>query len=378
MRAERTDDSTSHVSADELVRLLVNNVQDYAMFVLDTEGCVATWNLGAERIKGYRADEVIGSSFERFFNPEDVDAGKPALALQTAKSEGRFIDEGWRVRKDGSRFWASVVLTALRDQGGRLLGFAKVTRDLSARRELELEQLRVAQAREAIRLRDEFLSIASHELRTPLTALLLQLESLSEDAYRFEPVLARKLERSLRSGRRLSELVETLLDVSRIATGGLQLTYESVEIVSLVLEVVGRFEAVAERAGTRIAVDAQTAIHGSWDSLRVEQIVSNLVGNALHHGAGALVEVRVALDGDEVVIAVADRGHGIADVDKERVFLRFERAASAQNVGGLGLGLFLVRQIAAAHGGTVTAKDREGGGAVLELRLPVRPTGAKS
>ena len=151
-----------------------------AIFMLDPSGRVATWNPGAEHIKGYRADEIVGAHYSTFFPPEDVAAGLPARELEQAARDGRFEIETWRIRKDGGRFWANVVVSAVRDASGRLIGFTKVTRDLTDRRDAEAERLRLAQAHEALRLRDEFLSIASHELETPLTALQLQLQGLQD------------------------------------------------------------------------------------------------------------------------------------------------------------------------------------------------------
>src|SRR3954470_1017329 len=201
--------------SEQRVRLLVENVRDYALFMLDPEGRVASWNVGAERINGYAAREIIGAHLARFYPPEDVLAGKPDLELRVATETGRFEEEGWRIRKDGTRFWANAILTAIRDANGELRGFAKVVRDLSERRKADEERLRLVQAQEAVRLRDEFLSIAAHELRTPLTALLLQRQSMEKA----RP--SRGSAPALRSARRLAALVKMLLDVSRIATGRL-------------------------------------------------------------------------------------------------------------------------------------------------------------
>src|SRR5947209_3270244 len=197
MREEALRDS------EQRVRLLLENVRDYALFMLDTEGRVASWNVGAERINGYTAQEIVGSHLSRFYPPEDVLAGKSELELRVARETGRFEEEAWRIRKDGSKFWANAVLTAIRDENGELRGFAKVVRDLTERKKAEEERLRLVQTQEALRLRDEFLSIAAHELRTPLTALLLQLQSMEKSQKREGASIP-----ALRSARRLAGLVE--------------------------------------------------------------------------------------------------------------------------------------------------------------------------
>jgi len=348
--------------SEQRVRLLVENVRDYALFMLDPEGRVASWNIGAERINGYSAKEIIGSSLSRFYPPEDVLAGKPDLALQVARETGRFEEEGWRIRKDGTRFWANAILTAIRDTNGELRGFAKVVRDLSERRKADEERLRLAQAQEALRLRDEFLSIAAHELRTPLTALLLQLQSMEKSSQQPAP--------ALRSARRLATLVEMLLDVSRIATGRLELSRENVDLVQLARDAIDRFSDDAKRAGSEVSLEGEPSVRGSWDALRLDQVFANLLGNALKYAAGSPVTIRVAGTDGEASFEIADHGPGIGAEDVSRIFGRFERAAPARHYGGLGLGLYIAQQVVEAHGGTIGVRETPGGGATFSVVLP--------
>jgi PAS domain S-box-containing protein len=355
--------------SEERLRLMIESVQDYAIFMLDPSGRVTTWNPGAERIKGYSADEIIGADFSRFFTPEDIAEGKPARELQLAASEGRFEVEAWRMRKDGTRFWASVVISAIRDPEGQLLGFTKVTRDLTQRRLHEEERVRLAHAQEAIRLRDEFLSIASHELKTPLAALQLQLQGVSKKVAAIDENLAGRMEKATRAGDRLTDLIEALLDVSRIATGNLALNRESFDLVAAARDVIDRVREAAIRARCEISLRAERPIVGVWDRLRIEQVLTNLISNAIKYAAGTAIDVVLRGDGDAAVVVVRDHGPGMPEADLERIFGRFERANST-SYGGMGLGLYIARQIAEAHGGTVAARNVEGGGASFEVRLP--------
>jgi PAS domain S-box-containing protein len=355
--------------SEERLRQMVASVYDYAIYMLDRAGRVVSWNSGAERIKGYRAAEVTGEHFSRFFTAEDIAARKPERELEVAARDGRFEDEAWRVRKDGSRFWANVVISAVRDASGQLVGFTKVTRDLTDRRRLEDERVETAKAHEAVRLRDEFLSIASHELKTPLTALQLQLQGLMEQSPPIEATVARKIERASRASSRLGQLVESLLDVSRIATGRMTLTFESFDLVDVAREVIERMRAAARQADCVVSLEWALPVTGRWDRLRVEQILMNLLSNAFKYAAGSPVGVFVAEDGPFARIEVRDAGPGFPGGDTSRLFRRFERAAST-SYGGLGLGLYVSSQIAEAHGGTITASAVEPRGASFVVRLP--------
>jgi PAS domain S-box-containing protein len=358
-------------------QLLVESVEDYAIFVLDPTGHVATWNRGAERIKGYRADEILGQHFSRFYPEEDVRAGKCERELEGATRNGRFEDEGWRLRKDGSRFWANVVITALRDARGELVGFAKVTRDLTAQRAAELERIRLAQAEEAIRLRDEFLSIASHELRTPLTALNLQVESLLMAGRTLDAKVTGKLQRIERTGHRLKSLVALMLDASRIATGRFNLNPVRADLVATTREVIDRFAEHAADAGCTVTLDTRVeSIAGAWDVVRLEQALTNVLENAFKYAPGTPVHVNIEATDRFATVTVDDEGPGIPAAALGRIFERFERAAPKLNYGGLGLGLYVAREILAAHGGAISAENRPSHGARFTLRLPITADGA--
>jgi len=372
---ERRAESALRQSEARL-RLMIASIRDYAIFMLDPLGDVVTWNSGAERIKGYQADEIIGHHFSVFFTPEDIAAAKPQRELNSAAQQGRFEDEAWRMRKDGSRFWANVVISAVRDESGGLLGFTKVTRDLTDRRKMEEERVRLAQAQEAVRLRDEFLSIASHELKTPLTALQLQLHGVLNRKESLDAKVAKRLEKAARAGDRLGDLVESLLDVSRIASGHIALKYEAFDLVEVAREVTERLREAAQYARCDVSLGAGAPVHGRWDRLRIEQILTNLLSNAFKYAAGAPVLVTIRRDTDTAVLQVRDAGPGVSETDLPRLFGRFERASSP-SYGGFGVGLYVAHQVTEAHGGTILASNNDGPGASVTVRLPLEPAAAR-
>ncbi|HYO71878.1 MAG TPA: ATP-binding protein, partial [Archangium sp.] len=249
-----------------------------------------------------------------------------------------------------------------------------VAQELVRRAALTLENVRLyRESQEAIRLRDEFLAVAAHELRTPLTTLGLQLGTLVQRARReSSPDMVERLDKGLRQVKRLGSLVEMLLDVSRLSTGELPLSLEGVDLGELVREVLERFEAESQSTGCALRLEAARGLVGQWDRMRLEQVVSGLVSNALKFGAQQPVDVRVVPDGEVARVVVEDRGIGIAEEQLERIFERFGRAVSSRSYGGLGLGLYLARRAAEAHGGRVWAEPRTGGGARFTLELPLR------
>jgi len=360
-------------------RLLVEAVEDYAIFLLGPDGRVLTWNRGAERIKGYAADEIIGRHFSVFYTAEERAKHRPKEVLRRATEHGRTEDEGWRVRKDGSLFWADVIVTALLDDNGVPYAFAKVTRDLTERRAAE-EQRRIlyaeqqarAAAEDALSARDRFLAIAAHELKTPVTSLKLSAEALlrARDANRLD---AERLDAGLRrfetASGRLSTLVDELLDVSRLTSDRNDLDLRPADLVSLVREVVERYNDETESPRTRL--EAPDAAWVAVDASRMEQVVTNLLDNALKYSeAPTPVEVTVTESDEEVVLTVADRGIGLDPEAVERLYNAFGRGRNAAQYQGLGLGLYITNQIVERHGGRLEARSRHSGGTAFTVTLP--------
>jgi PAS domain S-box-containing protein len=243
----------------------------------------------------------------------------------------------------------------------------------------DLDDLRCAYdaAEQAVRARDEFLSIASHELRTPLTTLQLRMQSLERYFATATPPpdaqLVRKLDSSMRQSKRLISLVDNLLDVSRIANGAIMLQREAFDLAEAIAELVERFTETAALAGVTMQFRAEGSVRGEWDRMRVEQIAENLIGNAIKYAPRAPISVTVGARAEMATMTVRDEGPGIAAGDRERIFGPFERAVSARNYGGLGLGLYIAHQNALAHGGSITVHSEPGAGSTFIAELPLRP-----
>ena len=364
---------------EDLFEALVQGVREYAIFMLSPDGIVATWNPGAERIKGYRAGEIIGRHFSVFFPEEDVRTGKPARELESAVRQGCHREEGWRIRKDGSRFFASVVLTPLTGAGGRLRGFAKVTRDLTEPLRAEDARRSLDEARQAVRARDDFLAIASHELRTPLTGLRLLVQSALRTPRQggfAVPALLERLQGVERYVTRLERLVNGLLDMTTISVGRLTLAPTRFDLRDLVREEVARREVEATERGGALALTAPDPLPGRWDRDRLAEAVAAVVGNAIKYGGKAPVHVRVERDGRWAAVVVEDRGPGIAPEDQARVFERFERAVPVSHYGGFGIGLWVARQIVTAHRGEIEIHSAPGKGSTFTIRVPLETAAA--
>ena len=386
--------------SEERFRLLVENVSDHAIFMLDANGHIATWNSGAERINGYTAREIVGQHFSRFYPADAQESGWPEHELQVATTTGRYEEEGWRLRKDGSRFWANVVLTALRDDNGRLRGFAHLTRDLSERKRaesleehgaqrdrlLEVERTARMEAQRVARIKDEFLSTLSHELRTPLNAILGWTQLLRSPAGEKAVELRHGLEVIERNARAQVQLVDDLLDLNRILAGRMRLDVQRVALVDVVQGAIESALPAAQAKDVRLeSILDPTGSFVSGDPARLQQVVWNLLSNAIKFTPkGGRVQVTLERVNSHIEISVSDTGIGIPSSFLPYVFERFSQrdGTASRGYGGLGLGLAITKQLVELHGGVVLAQSRgEGQGATFTVTLPllvVRDEGERS
>jgi PAS domain S-box-containing protein len=355
--------------SEERFRLLVDSVRDYAIFMLDPQGIVESWNAGAQAIKGYEADEIVGRHFSVFYTPDDQQKGAPEATLRTAREQGRFETEGWRVRKDGTLFWANVVVTAVYAPTGDLRGYAKITRDMSERRRLE-------ELERSSRRMNEFLAMLAHELRNPLAPIrnavtIMQLETLASPVLRnCRDVIDRQLTH-------VTRLVDDLLDVGRLTTGKIKLRKELLRLSDVVARSVETVRPLvsARRQALEIQQPAES-VYVNGDSTRLSQVLQNLLVNAAKYTQeNGRIDLQVEVAGGFVNVVVKDNGRGIPAEDLERIFQLFAQAESVHSAAaesGLGIGLTLARSLAEMHGGSIDAASPGlGKGSTFTLRLPV-------
>ena len=380
--AEFVESGESHGSIPEgsgLYGLLVESVQDYAIFALDPRGYILSWNIGAARLKGYKADEIIGKHFSIFYPPEDNARGKTTWELEMAERDGRFEDEGWRVKKDGSMFWANVIITALRGPEGELVGFAKVTRDLTERKASEeravRDAARVAAAEAASRTKSEFLATMSHELRTPLNAIGGYAELLEMGVA--GPVSDEQrsyVTRIRTSQQHLLAIINDLLNYSRSEAGQVSYDMSRVSLHDIVERAMPMMLPQATMKEISITHGPCTPVVEAWaDQQKVEQIVLNLLSNAVKFTpGGGRVTVSCSVEDDVGAITVSDTGPGIPADKFEAIFepfVQLGRSLTTQ-LQGTGLGLAISRDLARAMGGDLAVSNTPGGGATFTLSLP--------
>ena len=362
---------------EETFRLLFESIRDYAIFVLNPEGVVKTWNRGAEMMKGYRAEEILGQSFARFYLPSDIETGKPRRLLSEAEVAGRVADEGWRVRKDGSRFWASVVITALYDQKGIVQGYAKITRDMTDRKQMEDHlhetMLRLEQANKQLLDRSLSITVATHELRSPLAAIKALNDNLFEGvAGELPEKVFYYLTRIDYNTNRVIRLVNMLLDISRLEAGHMHLDLDTVSVSEVITDVLRDFECIARKKEIGICASAVMDTTVRADRGKVEQVLHNLFHDALKFTPprGEIVVQSRLTGNDKVTITVADTGCGIPAGHEEKVFLKFHRAPSPVQEGA-GLGLAVSKSLVELHGGHIWVESEPGRGSKFSFTLPL-------
>jgi PAS domain S-box-containing protein len=381
---ERRNGTAALRHTEEQFRLLVEGVGDYAIFMLDPNGCIASWNLGAERIKGYSAAEAIGHHFRMFYTLDAQQVRHPEHELEAAIRDGRYEEEGWRVRKDGSLFWANVVITPIRDRRGELVGFGKVTRDITERRDILRERERAAaqlaaantqlaaantqlaaanselaeantQLAAAAEDKTQFLAVTAHELRTPIRVVTGAADTLAEHWPELTRSERTELLASMRtSGARIRRLLDDLLTTARLESGAVEIHVRPTLVRPLVLDSVAQTLATSPQADIEVACPSDVAVRA--DPSRLAQILANYLTNATRYGSPP-VRVDVATTGGDVVIEVRDHGPGVSPELETRLFEKFAHGSEDR---GTGLGLFVVRQLARAQGGDAWYERRPG------------------
>lgn len=383
---------------DGVLQLFINSVQDYAIFLLDTQGLVLSWNAGARRLKGYEDAQIIGRSFTAFYLPSDIERNHPQNELALATTTGRYEEEGWRVRQDGSCFWANVVITKLVDPEGLHIGFGKVTRDLSERREAQeklkqsyqqLEQTVELRTRELVAAKEAaesasvtkstFLANMSHEIRTPLGAIIGFSDLIGRaDASRAE--IGTYLDVVKRNSAQLLRIIDDILDLSKVEAGRMdieQIRFSLPDVISDMASILGLR---ARENGIRLHFLPETKIpvHVIADPTRLRQIILNVVGNAIKFTEKGEVRMAISLTGSKLRFIVKDSGRGISDEQAQKLFQPFTQADAATNrkYGGTGLGLALTKGLCQAMGGDFyLAESRLGEGStfVVEVEVVVTP-----
>jgi PAS domain S-box-containing protein len=349
---------------------VVNKVQDYGIFLLDPEGHVMSWNEGAQRINGYQPEEIIGQHFSRFYPTEAIQRGWPDHELKVASEQGRFEDENWRLRRDGTQFWANVVITPWRDEVGTLHGFLKITRDMTARKQAE-EKLAdfASRLQHSNRELEEFASVAAHDLQEPLRKIEAFSERLQTKAKDLDEQSRDYLHRIVSSSNRMRDLINDLLSYSRITRKAQP--FAPVDLDEIAHAVISDLEGRIHQTGGRVEARRLPTIEA--DAMQMRQLFTNLIANALKFRRAEeppIVQISALPRGRNVVISISDNGIGFDEIYLDRIFDVFQRLHGRQEYEGTGMGLAICRKIIERHGGKITAQSKPGEGSTFIVTLP--------
>ncbi|MDO8657130.1 MAG: ATP-binding protein [Candidatus Levybacteria bacterium] len=344
--------------SEEHYRLIVETVKDYAIYTLNPEGYITSWNQGAQRLKGYTSKEIIGKHFSTFYPQNEIDEEKPWNALKIAEKKGQYEEEGEKVKKDGSKFWANEVITPIFDEVGELHGFSKITRDMTTHSELD-------------KRKDEFISIASHELKTPITSIKvfnqimqkLAIKNRDKDSLHY---LAR-MESQIN---RLTQIITDLLDVSKIQSGKLAFNKELFDLNYLAEEIVENLQNTSKQ---KIVLESSINKKITGDKERINQVLINFLTNAIKYSPNTdKIIVKIAQEKNNAVVGVQDFGIGIPKKYREKIFERFYRITDDEKITfpGLGMGLYISSEIIKRHKGKIWVESTEGKGSTFYFSLP--------
>ena len=379
--SKKLSSSTALHETVEQFHILVDSVEEYAIYLLDPNGNVITWNTGAEKIKGYSSDEIVGKNFASFYPADDVAAGKPQRNLREASRRGSIRDQGLRVRKDGSTFEAEVVITALRDEAGQIRGFSKVTRDITDQiRSREFEAEKIA-AQKASKAKDDFLAALSHELRTPLTPALAAATYLQDQAEKFPPEFAQDVEIIKRNVQLQARLIDDLLDLTRIARGMLHLELEDCDAHKIIENAVEMAHSAIAAKQLKLSTGLKAKRYQILaDCIRLQQVFWNLINNSVKFTSqGGQITLRTFNDKDgRFHFEIEDTGIGIEPQRLASLFQPFEQAdpSVGRQFGGLGLGLAISKRLIDLHHGRIEAESRgRSFGATFKVTLDAQPEG---
>lgn len=347
--------------SEQRLRIFIDSSKDYAFLILDPAGYIYNWNAGAERIKGYKAEEIVGKHFSIFYPEDAIKTHHPEYELKVARETGRYEEEGWRVRKDGSQFWANVILTPLYDDKARLIGYGKVTRDLTEQRRAE-------------QLKNEFVSVVSHELRTPLTSIRGSLGLvLGGAAGECPDKVLHLLKIANTNCDRLSRLINDILDVEKIEAGKMNFKFQQVDLGKWIAESVSVNQMYADKFNVKIICKPLPVIKVNVDTDRLMQVMTNFISNAVKFSKkGGEVVVSISQQNSHATVSVSDKGMGIPLEFQDKIFQRFSQADSSttRSETGTGLGLAISKAIIERLGGTIGFKTKAGEGSTFYFDLP--------